>query len=133
MTGLRRPSRFDNDDGGTMRFRCDNCGRVPEEHSDSDAGPMSVCPVVTSDEVEPETDPGRILGSNYRLGYAFTYGGRRNEKLHREALRDAAAKAKHRERNYDQPWWAANMEMALNYIEALEHALRPQFEINEET
>jgi hypothetical protein len=45
--------------GGTLL--CGFCGRKPEEHSDSDAGPMSVCPQLdtraipgglTADQVE---------------------------------------------------------------------------------
>lgn len=52
------------------------------------------------------------------------FGATAEEELaHRQALTEAADRASRRERNYDQPWWAANVKALLEYVAMLEGEL----------
>ncbi|HEX7995566.1 MAG TPA: hypothetical protein VF506_16700 [Streptosporangiaceae bacterium] len=45
------------------------------------------------------------------------------EREHRKGLLEAADQASRRERNFDQPWWAANVHALLEYVTMLEQEL----------
>ena len=65
----------------------------------------------------------RIGESNLPLGHIFEWWSDK-EAEHRAALKEACDRAANRERNYDQPWWAANVRALLLYVEQCEEALR---------
>lgn len=64
-------------------------------------------------------DKHLVLGEEVRSG-SWWFGNTAEEDAeHRRALRDAARLAGSRERNYDQPWWAANVVALLDEVESL--------------
>jgi hypothetical protein len=65
-----------------------------------------------------------VLGAEQPPLDRWWFGATAEEELeHRRGLVEAAERASRRERNYDQPWWAANVKALLEYIALLEEAL----------